>query len=131
MSGGFTVDFDLSKVATPARAGRVFDRAVEEILDYQAGYAQDSVREIVQAYAKSRTGAYERGVRIDRSAGTRRVHDRNMVYGPWLEGESPRNKATRYKGMHMWRLTRQDMESSQEIQRRNDEIMARNLREIS
>jgi hypothetical protein len=131
MSGGFTVDFDLSQVVTPARAGMVFDRATEEILDFQAGYAQDSVREIVREYARDRTGAYERGVRVDRSVGTRRVHDRDMVYGPWLEGTSPRNKATRYRGMHMWRLTRQDMDSSPEIQRRNDEIMVRNLRDIS
>jgi hypothetical protein len=130
MKDTFTVDFDLSQLVTPAEAGRVFTRATEEILDYQADYAQDSVREIVRSYAKDRTGAYERAVRVDRSAGTRRVHDRSVVYGPWLEGTTPRNRATRYRGMHMWRLTRQDMESSPRIERRNEEIMARHLRRL-
>ena len=29
-----------------------------------------------------------------------------VVYGPWLEGTSKRNESTRFKGYHLWRLTR-------------------------
>lgn len=35
-----------------------------------------------------------------------RIHD-PVVYGPWLEGTSKRNRDTRFKGYHLWRKTRQ------------------------
>lgn len=30
-----------------------------------------------------------------------------VVYGPWLEGVSERNRSTRFKGYHLWRHTKQ------------------------
>lgn len=35
-----------------------------------------------------------------------RIHD-PVVYGPWLEGVSQRNRSTRFKGYHLWRKTAQ------------------------
>lgn len=32
-----------------------------------------------------------------------KVHDSGVVYGPWLEGVSERNKASRFKGYAMFR----------------------------
>ncbi len=32
-----------------------------------------------------------------------KVHDSNVVYGPWLEGVSSRNQTTRFKGYAMFR----------------------------
>lgn len=128
MKETFSIDMDLSRLVTAEQAGMVFDQATEEILDYQAEYAQDSVRGFVRSYAKDRTGNYERHVVIDRSRGIRRVHDSDIIYGPWLEGVSGRNQATRYRGMRLWRLTRQDMESSPEIERHSDQVMERHLR---
>jgi hypothetical protein len=34
------------------------------------------------------------------------IHD-PVVYGPWLEGTSERNRSTRFKGYHLWRKTAQ------------------------
>lgn len=31
------------------------------------------------------------------------VHDRGVVYGPWLEGTGSRNRTTRFKGYHTFR----------------------------
>jgi hypothetical protein len=31
------------------------------------------------------------------------IDDRGIIYGPWLEGTSLRNQATRFKGYHIWR----------------------------
>lgn len=31
------------------------------------------------------------------------VHDRGIIYGPWLEGVSFRNQTTRFKGYHAFR----------------------------
>jgi hypothetical protein len=36
------------------------------------------------------------------------IHD-PVVYGPWLEGVSERNRSTRFKGYHLWRITRQKL----------------------
>jgi hypothetical protein len=38
------------------------------------------------------------------------VHDRGIVYGPWLEGVGSRNQTSRFKGYHNWRLATQDLE---------------------
>lgn len=35
-----------------------------------------------------------------------------VVYGPWLEGVSERNRSTRFKGYHLWRKTRQYLRDS-------------------
>lgn len=33
------------------------------------------------------------------------IHD-PVIYGPWLEGTSERNRSTRFKGYHLWRRAR-------------------------
>ena len=35
------------------------------------------------------------------------IHDRRIVYGPWLEGVSRRNQTTRFKGYHSFRRATQ------------------------
>lgn len=40
----------------------------------------------------------------------RRVHDRGIVYGPWLEGTSERNRTTRFKGYASFRRARQSVQ---------------------
>ena len=37
------------------------------------------------------------------------IHD-PVVYGPWLEGTSERNRSTRFRGYRLWRLTKQRLE---------------------
>ena len=37
------------------------------------------------------------------------VHDSGIIYGPWLEGVSSRNDATRFKGYRMFRNAVQDL----------------------
>lgn len=41
------------------------------------------------------------------SPSVRKVHDRGVVYGPWLEGTSSRNETTRFKGYSALRRARQ------------------------
>ncbi len=44
------------------------------------------------------------------------IHD-PVVYGPWLEGNSERNRSTRFKGYRLWRLTKQYLQGkAQEIE---------------
>lgn len=49
------------------------------------------------------TGAYRSHVH----ASLDRVVDGGVVYGPWLEGVGSRNRTTRFKGYHTFRLVKQ------------------------
>jgi hypothetical protein len=40
-----------------------------------------------------------------------RVHDRGVIYGPWLEGTSSRNRTTRFRGYSSLRRARQSTEA--------------------
>jgi hypothetical protein len=50
------------------------------------------------------TPYYTTRLRTTRLATEDRVHDRRMVYGPWLEGTGSRNKTTRFKGYRTFRI---------------------------
>jgi len=50
-----------------------------------------------------------------------------VVYGPWLEGVSERNRSTRFKGYHLWRITRAHLSrmAKDVLQKRLDEVIGR------
>jgi hypothetical protein len=59
----------------------------------------------LQATLKNPTGFYQSHIKL-RSAGSQvRLDDSDVVYGRWLEGISPRNRETRFKGYHNFRKT--------------------------
>jgi hypothetical protein len=47
---------------------------------------------------KHPTPYYETQVTVERAGTDVVVHDRGIVYGPWLEGVGSRNRTTRFKG---------------------------------
>jgi hypothetical protein len=49
------------------------------------------------------TPYYETQVTVQNVGTDRVVHDRGIVYGPWLEGTSSRNQSTRFKGYASFR----------------------------
>lgn len=53
------------------------------------------------------TGHYRRNLHGTVDGLNGRIDDGNVIYGPWLEGVSSRNKTTRFKGYHSFRLTAQ------------------------
>ena len=57
------------------------------------------------------TGNYRRSIN-GRMVGSMHgeVHDSGIVYGPWLEGVSSRNNATRFKGYAAFRRATQDVD---------------------
>jgi len=62
----------------------------------------------VRPKQKSR-GHFARKVQNSKRIGnlTAKIDDGEVVYGPWLEGVSSRNRATRFKGYRMFRRTKQ------------------------
>jgi len=55
------------------------------------------------------TGRYQSEIQTSNLAyNDIRIHD-PVVYGPWLEGSSNRNRSTRFKGYRLWRKTAQGL----------------------
>lgn len=68
-------------------------------------------REYAAGAGYFQTGNYNRSIngRLQGSLhGT--ISDSNSVYGPWLEGVSSRNQATRFRGYHIFRKTKEKLD---------------------
>jgi hypothetical protein len=68
-------------------------------------------RSYAQAHGYFQTGHYNRSIN-GRMVGSMHgiISDSNVVYGPWLEGTSSRNQATRFKGYSIFRKTRDKLD---------------------
>lgn len=82
-------------------AGKELAKAVTEAV---AAFALEAVQRNLDASIRRPTPYYETQINIATTALTeRRVNDRGVVYGPWLEGTSSRNQSTRFKGYASFR----------------------------
>lgn len=67
---------------------------------------------LLNASIRNPTPYYETQLMTERSGGdTQLIHDRDVIYGPWLEGVGSRNATTRFKGYHALRAAAQQLES--------------------
>lgn len=63
----------------------------------------------MDAKFKHPTGYFASRVLMTPTSDYRRVIDDPVIYGPWLEGTSRRNRSNRFKGYKIWKRTRQLM----------------------
>jgi len=57
------------------------------------------------------TGFYESRIQSDRVRLGSEVSDSGVIYGPWLEGTSSRNRTSRFKGYSVFRKATQTMQA--------------------
>lgn len=69
------------------------------------------VRHTLGRVLRNPTGYYESNIMHTMAGDTSYVHDSNVIYGPWLEGTGSRNKTTRFKGYHTFRLVTQRIDA--------------------
>lgn len=86
------------KAFLPAAEAAVADRGVNLVHDR------------LGTVLKHPTGYYESRVVTDRVSDGHAVTDGGVVYGPWLEGVSSRNQATRFKGYATFRKVTQKLD---------------------
>lgn len=67
---------------------------------------QDQLRTVLQ----HPTGHYQSSIYAERSELEETVTDGGIIYGPWLEGVSQRNEATRFKGYATFRKVAQKLQ---------------------
>ena len=72
------------------------------------------------------TGNYRRNIssESDQLRMLGEIHDGGVKYGPWLEGVSNRNRATRFKGYHSFQL------ASQLVQKEGKEVLQKHMRKF-
>ncbi len=105
------------------------DRLTDDLQGEVAASAYAAVMTNLNASIKVPTPYYETQVTTDRVVADYVVHDRGIVYGPWLEGVSERNAATRFKGYasfrRAWQAANADVPHLAEV------VLQRHLRGIS
>jgi hypothetical protein len=89
------------------RAAKAAAALVDE-LQWSVGMASISeVQFLLDRSLRNPTPYYETQITIERQASDVVVHDRGIIYGPWLEGTGSRNRTTRFKGYHSFRRAAQ------------------------
>lgn len=92
------------------------DEGIEDLVYQTAVQANAEVHEILDQSIRNPTPYYETQVTLERGFGNSQVvHDRGIVYGPWLEGVSERNRTTRFKGYFSFRQAAQRIESEFQV----------------
>jgi hypothetical protein len=82
----------------------MFDRCAVEIRDELAALAIADVHRTLDQRIQHPTPYYETQITNDVHGDERWIHDRGVVYGPWLEGIGRRNRTTRFRGYHAFAL---------------------------
>src|SRR5258708_20182224 len=86
------------------RAQAALDLYAHEVVQKVAGQGQQMVRDHLNTVIRQNHGVYVSRVNVrDVGADAARIEN-DMVYSPWLEGTSQRNRSTRFKGYHTFRL---------------------------
>lgn len=104
ISAYVTVAGPLMEGRGPQILARFFDDAVKLVAE--AG--RDELQQRARSKPRHPSGAFAGAITIKPfKKGTTILADYPQVlYGPWLEGTSPRNASTRFKGYRMFKLTR-------------------------
>jgi hypothetical protein len=93
----------LSGAWVTGRAWSMIGQMIDEMVDVLAFQGFADVRQNLDASIQFPTPYYETQVTVQDDPDGKVVHDRGIVYGPWLEGVSERNRRTRFKGYHSFR----------------------------
>lgn len=101
------IDVDLSGEILTGNPDRVVQEALAYALTQAGQTAVEHVHRILDQRIMHPTPYYETQITLDHPPGHVRVHDRDVPYGPWLEGISPRNTRSRFKGYHQFRETQE------------------------
>lgn len=106
----YRVEVNLSGAFFEGDADAERRRMLSEMVDDVATEGKNLVVGHLVTFIRRPTPFYWTQVTTERQGVFRsRVHDQRVVYGPWLEGVSRRNRATRFKGYAAFRTSTQKL----------------------
>jgi hypothetical protein len=94
------------------RGPEIVTRWLNDIRHDVAERGKQHLSEFVMDKAGPPSGFYQDHLRITDLSANAILIDDTAVYGPWLEGISARNAATRFKGYRLWRKTSQYLDDT-------------------
>lgn len=116
------VDITKSGPIFDGRADRAYHDFSRKVAEEVADEGQKMVTDRLHEVIRHPTGYYESHIQVQvQSELNRVITDGGIVYGSWLEGESERNRTTRFKGYRTFRLI------TQELDKKSGEIAERIL----
>lgn len=86
--------------------------ALERALVVIGDQVSSDVHTVLNARIQHPTPYYETQIIAQMLGGSMVVHDRDIVYGPWLEGVSQRNATTSFKGYHAFETARDNVQKT-------------------
>jgi hypothetical protein len=104
------VEVTLTGPLIKGNAWQIIEASVPRMVEALGAQASAEVHQILNQRIKHPTPYYETQVTVENTVADTVVHDRGIVYGPWLEGTSSRNQRTRFKGYHAFREATQRLE---------------------
>lgn len=105
------ITFETSGPLFDGRLERAIAQGLRDGLQDVAQHGVNLVRQRLAGVLRHPTGHYESVIQTERSFGDFAVTDGGIVYGPWLEGVSERNRTTRFKGYATFRRTTGELDS--------------------
>jgi hypothetical protein len=108
----FRVNIDRSQKSMIFNASRRQAAAKRMVIKANDLLAEETKKRIVfhlQRVIRNPTPYYWTRIVVNRAVQARTVSDSRVVYGGWLEGVSRRNRTTRFKGYHTFRLIKQQI----------------------
>lgn len=123
------VEIKISGALLTGRAPAAIRSMMADIVDQVAVQALADVHLVLNQRIKHPTPYYETQITVQRVGETAVIHDRGVVYGPWLEGVSSRNATTRFKGYAAFRNAAQT--ANARASRLADSVVQRHMRELS
>lgn len=83
----------------------------QEIIEEVAAEGDVIVHANLASSLRNPTGYYEGQVVVEAGQEEVSITDNGVVYGPWLEGTSSRNRSTQFKGYASFRRATQELQS--------------------
>jgi hypothetical protein len=132
MPGSFKITVQ-PNVVGPLSNGEA-ERALDDWASSTAKALADKGKEMLAAFPMNKTGrahsGFQDNLRVLQQGPQARIPGpmiKGVTWAPWLEGTSSRNQSTSFKGYHLFRKTRQDLQKqAPEIgQQELDKIMPR------
>lgn len=93
-----------------ARFGAARRQMEDEGLNRVGGQGLSDVHANLNTSIRNPTPYYETQITSERRGDEQVVHDRGVIYGPWLEGTGSRNQTTRFKGYASFRRAAQELD---------------------
>lgn len=103
-----SITFDFDGALFRGEEGAIIQEYIRDATDEIASQALANVHMYLNSSIQNPTPYYETQIIKERAMDTVIVHDRGIIYGPWLEGTGSKNRPRPgFPGYHSFRRARQ------------------------